>query len=88
MGAHIAHMGGYGQKRRPYPPISRPYFTYFNAPISGKSAHILDMGAHIQNMGAHFFFFFFYTSVFEACSLHPMYPSGTKKSKKARIGLF
>ena len=30
----------------------------------------------------------FSTSVFEACSLHPMYPSGTKKSKKARIELF
>ena len=31
---------------------------------------------------------FFFTSVFEACSLHPRHPSGTKKSKKARIGLF
>ena len=28
-------------------------------------------------------FFFFFTSVFEACSLHPRYPSETKKSKKA-----
>ena len=33
MGAHIAHMGGYGQKRRPYPPISRPYCPYFLVPI-------------------------------------------------------
>ena len=40
IGYFCAHMGGYGQKRRPYPPILRPYFTYFNAPISEKSAHI------------------------------------------------
>ena len=29
--------------------------------------------------------FFFFTSVFEACSLHPRHPSGTKKSKKVAV---
>ena len=86
-----ADMGKKGAHIRPYPAhilhiLMRPYRE--KAPIFWIWAPISGYGRPYPKYGRPFFFFFFYTSVFEACSLHPRYPSGTKKSKKARIGLF